>query len=60
MTAKRVTYKRADRVIRAIVDLIECDDFEELTGSTTLRDLDRAADQARALRDKATAPTSRT
>ena len=55
-TAKRtgkVTYAKADRVISAIAALIECSDFRELdTDGTALRDLDRAADHARRMRDK--------
>lgn len=55
--AGKVTYAKADRVITAIVALIECDDFQESAraagaGATAIHDLDRAADLARALRDR--------
>ena len=50
--AGKVTYAKADRVISAIAALIECGDFRSLdTDGTALRDLDRAADQARRMRD---------
>jgi hypothetical protein len=53
---KRVTWARADRAIVAIAELIECDDFGERAreaglGGDALRDLDRAAGVARAIRD---------
>jgi hypothetical protein len=56
--SKKVTAAKADRAILASVALIECDDFQEAArdaghGATALRDLDRAADIARALRDRA-------
>jgi hypothetical protein len=56
--SKKVTPTRADRVILAIAALIECDDFQAVAsaaglGSTALRDLDRAADAARAMREQA-------
>ena len=50
--AGKVTYAKADRVISAVAALIECSDFRSLdTDGTALRDLDRAADQARRMRD---------
>jgi len=49
----KVTAAKADRVIVAIASLIECDDFRKLdTDGTALRDLDRAADHARRMRDE--------
>jgi hypothetical protein len=47
----KVTHAKADRVILAVAALIECADFGDYTDSTTLRDLDRAADQARRIRN---------
>ena len=56
---KRVTYTRADRVILAVVDLMECDDFDEQAEPGTRAALDLAADAARAIRDRQTPPRRR-
>ena len=52
---KKVTYTRADRVIIAIAELIECSDFQgkarEAREPMALEALYRAADVARAMRD---------
>lgn len=53
---KRVTYTRADRIILAIVDLMECDDFDNQAEPGDRALLDRAADAARAIRNRQTPP----
>jgi hypothetical protein len=45
---KRLTWRRADRALSALVDLMECED----TAPLEFRDLDRAADAVRAIRDR--------
>lgn len=57
---KRVTWTRADRALLAIVSLMECTDFgEHDTDGTARRDLDRAADAARRIRNQLPAPSKR-
>jgi hypothetical protein len=51
-TRKRVTYRRADRVIYAAVDLMECTDFNKFDPDGKFRDrLNAACDAARKIRE---------
>lgn len=46
--AKRLTWRKVDRALSAIVELIECEDSTPIERA----DLDRAADTVRAVRDR--------
>jgi hypothetical protein len=55
--SKRITYTRADRVILAAVDLMECGDFSEQDPDGSKRHaLDAACDAAREIRDQLPGP----